>query len=270
MKVLSKDGTEIYYETYGNPGARPQLFFVHGIGGDLDAWQFVLPALLAAGYGALALDLRGSGYSGHPRGAADYAMARMIEDVAAVAQTAGTPVVVVGHSGGAVLVEAFALAHPELVAGLVLIAGSYGPPHYMRSKVLRALCNAGIAVGGLLSPRAGKPWHSPYPPGKHHQEVEVRGLARTMWHNSLASYLYFSRELLRVDLGESLAQIKAPTLLIVGDKDGIYPLATSQTMHAKIAGSVLKVIPGANHVLPLNRPRDTALAMLEFLKTFQI
>src|SRR3989344_4228958 len=101
MKVHSKDGTEIYYERYGNPGARPQLLLVHGIGGDLDAWQFVLPPLLAAGYGALALDLRGHGYSGHPRKADAYAMTRMIEDLAAVAQTAGAPLVVVGHSGGA-------------------------------------------------------------------------------------------------------------------------------------------------------------------------
>lgn len=261
----SADGTEIYYETYGNPGAQPRLLFVHGIGGDLDAWQFVLQPLLSAGYSGVALDLRGHGYSGHPRKAAGYTTARMIEDVAAVAEAEGGPFVVVGHSGGAVLVESFALAHPELVCGLVLIAGSYGPPHYMRHKALRALSNAGIAIGGIISPRAGKPWHSPYPPGKHHKEIEVRGLARTMYHNSLASYLYFSRELLRVDLGDSLARIQAPTLLVVGEEDGIYPVAISQAMHEKIPNSTLVIIPNANHVLPLNNAADVVDSMLKFL-----
>ncbi len=266
MRVRSKDGTEIYYEVYGDPAARPQLLFVHGIGGDLDAWQFVREPLLAAGYSALALDLRGHGYSGHPRRAARYAAARMVEDIAAVAKTAAGPVVVVGHSGGAVLAESFAIAYPELVDRLILIAGSYGPPHYMRHKLLRALSNIAITVGGFISPPARAPWHSPYPPGKHHQEIEVRGLARTMWHNSLASYLYFSRELLQVDLADHLGTIAAPTLLLVGEKDGIYPVEISKLMHQKIPNSTLKIIPQANHVLPLNNPAEVAEAIKEFLR----
>lgn len=264
-RARSADGTEIYYEIYGTVGTQPRLLFVHGIGGDLDAWQFVREPLLAAGYSATALDLRGHGYSGHPRKAAGYATARMIEDIAVVAQTAGAPVIVVGHSGGAVLAESFVLAHPELVCGLVLISGSYGPPHYMRSKLLRTLTNAGITVGGFLSPPALTPWHSPYPPGKQHKEIEWYGLARTMYHNSLASYLYFSRELLQVDLDGALARIQAPTLLVVGDQDGIYPAAISQAMHEQIPGSVLKIIPGANHVLPLNQPGEIVEAIVGFL-----
>ena len=266
-KITSKDGTEIYYETYGTAHAQPQLLFVHGIGGDLDAWQFVLGPLLAAGYPAAALDLRGSGYSGHPRSARSYTLERMNDDILSVIEAEGLgPVDLIGHSGGAVVSLAFALAHPGKVSKLILIAPSYAPPRYGGSPILRALYAPFIAAFSLISPPAPAPWHSPYPAGKHHEEVEVYGLVRTMYHNSLASYLRISQMLMRVNFESRLKDIRMPTLLIAAENDGIYPLKVAQVMSEKIPDAKLVVVAGANHVLPLNRPAKVVEAIEAFIK----
>jgi len=266
-RAVSRDGTEIYYETYLQDGQKPQLLFVHGVGGDLDAWQFILRPVLAAGYGSMALDLRGSGYSGHPRGLKSYAMERMTEDILSVIEAEELEkVTVIGHSGGAVCSLAFALAHPDKINKLILLSPSYAPPRYGRSKALRALYAPFITALALISPKARKPWHSPYPRGKHHQEVEVYGLARTIYKNSLASYLLISKTLIHIDFEGALPEVNLPTLLVAGEKDGIYPASVAGVMREKMPDATLKVIPGANHVLPLNNPKEVAEAILQFLR----
>ena len=268
-KITSPDGAEIYYETYPGGAGKPVLFFVHGVGADLDAWQFEREPLVRAGYGAVALDLRGHGYSSHPRAAARYALERMGGDIESVikAERLARPVLV-GHSGGAVLAAHFALARQAELGGLVLICGSYGPPSYARRALPRAAVRAVLAALSLISPSPTRGWHSPYPPGKHHKEIEMWGLLRTIYHNSLRSYLSVSKGLVELDMESRLAELRLPTLLVAAERDGIYPLAISKRMHELIAGSQLAVVPGANHVLPLNRPAETAEHVKNFLTDF--
>ena len=85
---------------------RPPLLFVHG--GYCDAWcwdPYFLPWFAARGYPAHALSLRGHGASGGREtlfvaGVDDYAV-----DVKSVAETLGSPPVLIGHSMGASVVE---------------------------------------------------------------------------------------------------------------------------------------------------------------------
>jgi sigma-B regulation protein RsbQ len=265
-RVRSADGTEIYYEVYGQPSTKPVLFFVHGVGGDLDAWQFVLKPLLDAGYSAVAIDLRGSGYSGHPRNLKSYTLERMNEDILSVIKAESLEkIALIGHSGGAVISLAFTLAHPETLSRLILIAPSYAPPHYARNAFMRRFYSALVNVAAILSPRAGAPWHSPYPLGKHHEEIELWGLTRTIYKNSLCSYLLICKSLMNIHFEPLLKNLRMPVLLIAAERDGIYPLAVSQTMHDKIPTSTLKIVPNANHVLPLNNPSEVVASIKEFL-----
>ena len=65
--VITKEGISLYYETKIRAKTDPILFFLHGIGGDLDAWQFVGEDLSSRGFSLVAMDLRGHGYSDHPK-----------------------------------------------------------------------------------------------------------------------------------------------------------------------------------------------------------
>jgi len=280
--LVSRDGTNIYYEIYrpaqdfpsgsGEPrrspaSALPTLFFVHGIGGDVDAWQFVRPFLSAQGYGAVAMDLRGHGHSDHPKHRAAHNIERIEEDIQAVmdAEHVRKPILI-GHSGGAVVAAQFAAHHSDLLQKLILINGSYCPPSWLASPLLRGIANVVISVGGFISPPSYKKWHSPYPLGKTHKEFEIYGLARTMFYNSLRSYLYTSYELINIDLSAHLEKISIPTLLIASEHDGIFPVHIQQHMQKKIPNSKLIVLKDTNHVSVLNNPKGVAHAMLEFLR----
>lgn len=257
--IAGSDGTKIYYEVCSAGDTAPVALLVHGIGGDVDAWQQVRDMLMVQGISTIALDLRGHGYSDHPRALDAYTMDLIAEDIACVIEAEGLQkVALVGHSGGAVIALHFALAYPELLDSLVLIAGSYKEPAYMRSSVGKAVANALVAIGALISPPHFTPWHSTYPPDKFHHEYEAYGLMRTIARNSLRSYLLVGKALVSVRLEERLAEVRVPTLLIAGDRDTIYPLSISQAMHERIPVSELAVIEGGNHVLPLNNAAETA------------
>ena len=270
QKRIISGGVEIYYEVCPALAGAPILFFLHGLGGDVDAWRLVRDPLLTRGFSTIAMDLRGHGYSGHPTSTSAYKMELLLRDILAVLEAEQVEkVVMVGHSGGAVLALRFTLQHPSKLAGLVLLAGSYAPPHYLRSHVLRHISNTLIATGAWLSPKATAPWHSPYPVGKHHKEYEMRGLVRTIYHNSLRSYLLILQQLADVNLKDDLGRITAPTLIVAGEKDGIYPVTLSHYMHERIAGSTLAIVKNANHVLILNNPREVVDLIIPFAKELQ-
>ncbi|MFA6458270.1 MAG: alpha/beta hydrolase [Patescibacteria group bacterium] len=266
-RTKSQDGYKLYYEKNFSKTKKPVLFFLHGLGGDLDAWRFIRDELTRKGVPSIALDLRGHGYSDHPRKFASYAMDNFIADVVAImAKEKLKKVVLVGHCFGAITAMHFALKHPEKLKKLILISGSYAGPPYLVGKILKALA-AGLAnLGALVSPKPYKPKHSDYPVGKFHSDYEWTGLIRTITHNSLRSYALISKEIIKLKLEPKLTQIKTPTLVIVGGKDSIFPSAISKKIHEKIAGSKFKIIPEGNHVVVLNNAAKVTAAIYSFLK----
>ncbi|MDC0710895.1 alpha/beta hydrolase [Stigmatella sp. ncwal1] len=92
---LSKDGTPL---AYLRSGTGPSLVLVHGSNLDHTSWDAVLPALQAR-FTVYALDRRGRGRSGD---APAYAIEREFEDVAALVEAVPGPVVLLGHSYGAI------------------------------------------------------------------------------------------------------------------------------------------------------------------------
>ncbi|MEX1022445.1 MAG: alpha/beta hydrolase, partial [Dehalococcoidia bacterium] len=114
--ATSADGTRIGFTISGDG---PPLVLVHGTSGDHTRWESIQPALEER-FTVYALDRRGRGLSGD---AATYAIAREFEDVAAVIDSIGGPVDVLGHSYGALCAMEAALLTPH-VGRLVL----YEPP----------------------------------------------------------------------------------------------------------------------------------------------
>jgi 3-oxoadipate enol-lactonase len=62
-----------------------------------------------------------------------------------------------------------------------------------------------------------------------------------------------------------LPTIKVPTLVIVGERDGLTPPADSQLMAERIAGAKLEVIPGAAHVANMEEPEIFNKAVGDFV-----
>jgi pimeloyl-ACP methyl ester carboxylesterase len=92
--VLSVDGTPI---VYWRSGEGPPLVLIHGTAADHSRWVSVLPAFEQR-FTVYAIDRRGRGGSAD---SGDYAIEREFEDVAAVVDSLGESVNLLGHSYGA-------------------------------------------------------------------------------------------------------------------------------------------------------------------------
>src|SRR5215475_4579904 len=83
-------------------GSGPLVLLIHGFPESWYSWRHQLPALAAAGYRAVAIDVRGYGRSSQPLAVAEYRMVRLVADnVALVAALGEDQAAIVGHDWGA-------------------------------------------------------------------------------------------------------------------------------------------------------------------------
>lgn len=121
----------------GGKGGLP-VVFVHSFAGSTAHWSAQL-AHLRPTRRAIALDLRGHGQS-DASSSGDYAMDSLAGDIAAVVDGLGLGrFVLVGHSMGGAAAVAYAGAHPERVAGLVLVGTPGKSSPEMSSKIMASM-----------------------------------------------------------------------------------------------------------------------------------
>lgn len=109
-------------------GAGPLVLLVHGFPESWYSWRHQLPALAAAGYRAVAVDVRGYGRSSRPRDVSAYRMLDLVEDNAAVVRALGEETaVIVGHDWGAAIAANSALVLPDVFRAVGLLSVPYTP-----------------------------------------------------------------------------------------------------------------------------------------------
>jgi epoxide hydrolase 4 len=114
-------------------GEGPLVVLLHGFPEFWYAWRHQLPALAAAGFRAVAPDLRGYGLSEKPRGVSAYRIETLVADVAALVRQLGEgPAHIVGHDWGGVLAWYLPLFHPEVCASVAILNAPH-PVAYRRA-----------------------------------------------------------------------------------------------------------------------------------------
>ncbi|MGW1871133.1 alpha/beta fold hydrolase [Streptomyces mauvecolor] len=109
-------------------GSGPLVLFVHGFPESWYSWRHQLPALAAAGYRAVAIDVRGYGRSSRPGDAAAYRMRELVADNVAVVHSLGEEsAVVVGHDWGSAIAANSALIRPDVFRAVGLLSVPYAP-----------------------------------------------------------------------------------------------------------------------------------------------
>ena len=119
-QILHHDGAQLNYWLSLPGGAKQSLVMLHGVASNHTRWlEFVTHSRLTASWNLLRPDLRGNGDSVfHGR----INRSRWVADLKAIMDHEALPrVVLLGHSLGAEIALDFAAAHPDNVAGLVLI-----------------------------------------------------------------------------------------------------------------------------------------------------
>ena len=245
----------------------PPLTLLHGIGADRAEWVLSLP-LLMLHRRVLAFDLLGHGRSSKPDVAGvDFRIRLLTDTVVSAIEALPEPpasVDVLGHSlGGAVALD-LASRYPRLVRRLVLVDA------------------AGLPPTEALDPRAIS---LPFAPGSFQ---ESRRLLRASVHSrllnnvvmALGARLYKGRHRNRPQLlkllasiaagedamsAEDLARLTHETLILWGDRDRIFPLATGERLQQLLPNARLVVLPKCGHVAPAERPIAFARQVTGFL-----
>ena len=218
-------------------GAGPPHFVcLHGLVDHLGIWDRLAPELAARGR-LIRFDQRGHGDSDAPPG--PYAREDLAADVVSLLDALGVErAVLVGHSMGGIVSMATALAHPDRVAGLVLI----GTASQCSEKVAgwyERIATAGERGGTDGIARAI------YGDGS---SKTVRGDAQGIAH--------VTRTLMSLHddpLTPRLGDVGCPTQLLVGEKDPMGPKA-SAIIEREIPGATLEVVPGCGHWLHVEAP----------------
>ncbi len=121
-------GADIECLAWGERG-KPGIIFVHGASAHADWWSFIAP-FFAQDYRVAALSLSGMGGSGWRE---TYAFEVFADEVDACARAAGlydsdALPIYIGHSFGGAVVYVCALAHPERMAGTIIVDTGFGRP----------------------------------------------------------------------------------------------------------------------------------------------
>ncbi|EFJ38029.1 hypothetical protein SELMODRAFT_266570 [Selaginella moellendorffii] len=113
-------------------GSGPAVLLLHGFPEIWYSWRYQMPALAAAGYRAIAPDLRGYGQSDAPLGIQHYTVFDVVGDLVGLLDfLQQDQAVLVGHDWGAIIAWNFCMLRPERVKGIVALSVPFSPrnPH---------------------------------------------------------------------------------------------------------------------------------------------
>jgi pimeloyl-ACP methyl ester carboxylesterase len=242
---------DTYFTLLG--GGEP-ILLLHGWGTSSESLNGVAKAL-ADVFEVYAIDLPGFGWSGAPPeawGTHDYAA-----HVRAFMDRTAIPVAsVVGHSFGGRIALALAARTPDRVRRLVLVASAGIRPR--RGLGYHLKVGAGKIARRLLSRRAFGRFGA-----RVIEEVSCRVGSRD-WRTAgpLRGTLV---KVVNEDLTRILGSIRAPTLIVWGDRDLEVGRWAMDVMANGIPGSRFEIIPGAGHFPFLDVPDRFADLVKAFL-----
>jgi pimeloyl-ACP methyl ester carboxylesterase len=122
-------------------GDGPLVLLVHGFPESWYSWRHQIPALAAAGYRVVAIDVRGYGRSSKPLAVEDYRMVRLVADnVALVAALGARTATIIGHDWGAPIAWNSAMLRPDVFTAVAGLSVPFSPPSELKpSTVMRAM-----------------------------------------------------------------------------------------------------------------------------------
>ena len=114
-------------------GEGPLVLFVHGFPESWYSWRNQLPAVAAAGYRAVAIDVRGYGSSEAPEAIDAYRLVDLAGDCVGVVEALGeSEAVIVGHDWGSPIASTAALLRPDMFRAMALLSVPYTPRNEVR------------------------------------------------------------------------------------------------------------------------------------------
>lgn len=248
----------------------PLCVFLHGIGGNRSNWTRQLGQ---AGHvvQSVALDLRGYGDS--TLGPAPSTVEAYCADIKRVMEVLGkTQVILCGLSYGAWIATAFAEAHPDLTAGLIVSGGctgmsEAGPEERDAFRVSREVpLDAGQSPAdfapAVINAISGPEVHADT---RAELTASMAAIPAETYRDALRC---FTNPLRRFDF----ARLTMPVLLMTGAHDKLAPPAEIKSVAHRIHAASpvpdvrFEIIAGAGHICNVEKPDLYTAPLLEFLR----
>jgi 3-oxoadipate enol-lactonase len=217
--------------------------------------------LLAGGRRVLRYDTRGAGMSTKVRG--PLSIGTMVDDLGGLLDALGIPgkVAVAGIAVGGAIALAAALRLPQRISAAVVTSPAIGIAAGRRAAVLARVASIereGMCIAVEDSMASGYP-------------AELRGDAarfaafRARWlGNDPASYAAIYRMLAGLELGQKIAAVACPVLVVAGSLDRVRPPALVEPVAKLIPGARYQVIE-SGHYMAVQTPELLAGAIATFL-----
>ena len=264
--VTASDGTNLYVRRR-NAAAPVTALLCDGIACDGFIWRFLVDDLLPDA-GILHWNYRGHGRSHTPVDTALVSISAFVDDLEAVRTSCvDGPTVLIGHSMGCQVVLEGYRRNPRNIAGIVLICGAPGRiTHSFKGSDSLAHALPKLIARVERNPRIARALWSNVPPnlsarvalamGEVDAGIDLQDIVKYSEHVAGLEPLMFLRMLQAVGeetAEDMLSRVAVPTLVIAGDQDSFTPPHLAEAMAAKLPDSELMMVPGATHVVPIER-----------------
>ncbi|MGV9301800.1 alpha/beta fold hydrolase [Nonomuraea sp. NPDC003727] len=276
-KTVHVNGVDLAVQAFGDP-AGPPILLISGAEASMDWWDDDFTArLAAAGRYVIRYDTRDTGRSTtFPVGAPPYTQADLITDALGVLDAYGLAAAhIVGISMGGGIAQRLGVEHPGRVLSLTLMSTSPGGPGGPDRPDLPPM-SAALATM-FEEPAPGPDWSDrdaviAYFLAAEHafsgtipvDEDRIRRVAGRAFDRSpvpaAASnhWTIEGGEPIRPRLGE----ITAPTLVLHGTDDPLFPYGHAEALAREIPGASLIPLPGMGHQMPPAQVWDTVITAI--------
>lgn len=259
VKTIALPGrVKLQYVEQGNAKGVP-VILLHGITDSWHSYESVLP-YLPANIHAFAISQRGHGDSERP--ADGFLPKDFADDVAAfIKEKKIGRAIIVGHSMGGFVAQQFAVLHPQLMKGLVIIGSD---PSFIDNPGMPEFHQMVMGLSGSMD-------------RKFMEEFQGSTLAKPIdpvYYNTLVDegmkvpvrvFQAALTGMVGADLSKDIRKIKVPTIIFWGDKDGVCMRKDQDEFLMNIKGSKLLVYKETGHALHWEQPERFAKDLVEFV-----
>ena len=260
--LLPLPGRNICHDLVG-PDSGQVVAFSHSLAADLGMWAEQVPALTAAGYRALRIDLRGHGGSGAPP--APYTIDELADDVIAVLDGLGIDRChFVGLSIGGMIGQSLGLRHAGRMQSLMLCDTQTQSPADAATRWgprIQAVTKAG-SLEPIADETIGR-WltqdYKKYHPGRWKQiRDSIVGCGPT-------GYIGCAQAIGNFNFTARLGTVTTPTLVVCGTEDPSATPAESRRISGLFPKGSYDEFPGARHLPNVEQPGDFNRVLLNWL-----
>ena len=233
-------------------GNGPPIVLIHGLGGDSNTFQTLLPTL--SGFRVIRPDLPGAGRSPLRPGLDGLrGLTRAVTD--GLKALGIGRAYLVGHSMGTLLCQYMAAAAPDRVSGMALFGPILEPPSAARQGLLARADDAQRAgMSGIADAVAGASVSDASDRDHPVTRVFVR---ESLMRQDPAGYAAHCRALAAAEPADH-GRIACPVLLATGAADPVAPPAMAEALSHAIPNTRLEVVADAGHWMTIETPRRAA------------